>query len=129
MKKVLRRALYVGIAGFFGLAWYGSVSDEPEPPPPASEACLKAFEEAHNVDPMRDTWSDLYPALDACGSLEAWAYASAQYPDAVPNDYGAEFNVQALCLHDDVDHTEMRMCDFVEVTEERRQELLDEHLN
>lgn len=128
MNKVARRILYVGVAGALALSWLGSLNEEPTPQAdvPASAACLAAFEEAHNVDPMRDTWSDLYPALNACGSLEAWAYASAQYPDAVPNNAGAEYNVVSLCLHDGVNPTANRMCGLIEATEERRMELLEQ---
>lgn len=49
----------------------------------ASQACLDAMQQAAAVDEMQDTVSDLYPALAACDSLEAWSAASEEYPDAL----------------------------------------------
>lgn len=65
-------------------------ADEPPSPTEANEAaapyspeCGQAFEDAAAVDEMQDTNEDLYPAVTACASVEAFAAAAAEHPDAL----------------------------------------------
>lgn len=51
--------------------------------PIVSGACAHAFLEAANVDAMRDTHKDLFPAYSACTSIEEWREADRMYPDAI----------------------------------------------
>lgn len=133
MKKTVRRTVFVGVGAFLVLTWLTNLNEDTPPapseePPPASEACLAAFQAAHDVDELRDSVQDLYPALEACTTLEAWAYASEEYPDAIHNGNTAETNAVAYCLSykEDFGHTDLPMCDLVEVTDERFLELLQQ---
>lgn len=51
--------------------------------PIVSGACAHAFLEAANVDAMRDTHKDLFPAYYACTSIEEWREADRMYPGAI----------------------------------------------
>jgi hypothetical protein len=41
----------------------------------AADACEEAFTAAAGVDAMADSVSDLYPAVRACATIEAWTAA------------------------------------------------------
>jgi len=45
--------------------------------------CNVAFAKASSVDPMLDTVEDLYPAVKACKSLDAWVDAARANPGAI----------------------------------------------
>ena len=45
--------------------------------------CDAAFAQAAAVDAMHDTIEDLYPAVEACTTLDAWVAASDANPGAV----------------------------------------------
>lgn len=48
-----------------------------------SEECGSAMEEAASVGDMEDTVEDTDPAIIACATVEAFAAASADHPDAL----------------------------------------------
>jgi hypothetical protein len=48
-----------------------------------SAECMNAMRTAASVSDMQDTVSDLYPALEACGTVEAFTAASEEHPDAL----------------------------------------------
>lgn len=45
--------------------------------------CLDAFEDAAEVPDTQDTLADLWPAVDACETLEDFTAASEEHPDAL----------------------------------------------
>jgi hypothetical protein len=78
-----RRRLFwiigIGVLVLAYLAGQGGETAEVQ----ASQACLDAMRQAASVNDMQDTVSDLYPALEACESLEAFAFASSEHPAAL----------------------------------------------
>ncbi len=45
--------------------------------------CESAMKAAHDVDDMRDTVTDIDPAIAACSTLAEFAAASERFPDAL----------------------------------------------
>ena len=138
MLRFVRRALYAVLAltviGVIltpddeqGNAATGETTTTEADAVPASDACLDALREAHNVDPMRDTHADMYPALTACTTLEGYAYATQKYPDAFDARSSPELQVVTMCLTWPEEVTAgAPLCDTVEVSRERRLQLLSE---
>jgi len=138
MLRFVRRALYAVLAltviGVIltpddeqGDAATGETTTTQADTVPASDACLDALREAHSVDSMRDTQSDMYPALSACTTLEGYAYATKMYPDAFGAQLSPELQVVTMCLTWPEEVTAgAPLCDTVEVSRERRLQLLSE---
>jgi hypothetical protein len=72
------RTIVTALVALFALSACGGESDSSE-----ASACEDAFAEAAQVDEMQDAHSDLWPAFEACGSVEEFAAASDAHPDAL----------------------------------------------
>lgn len=48
-----------------------------------ASACEQAMADAAAVDEMQDTVPDLYPAVEACGTVDEWTDAAEAHPDAL----------------------------------------------
>lgn len=66
----------------------------------APSECEEAFKDAAEVDELRDTHEDLWPAFESCGSIEEFAAASQKHPGAVEEGVDPQTYVENQCLYE-----------------------------